>query len=70
MQATQTQERQSLSKDIVIVGAGPAGLSFASALANSGLNVAIVDKQTSEQIEQPVLDGRDIAMTHLSKTIL
>lgn len=70
MQATQTEERQSLSKDIVIIGGGPAGLSFAGALVNSGLNVAIVDKQTPEQIEQPALDGRDIAMTHLSKTIL
>lgn len=59
-----------INKDIVIVGSGPAGLSFACALAKSGLRVAVVDQQSREQIAQPAMDGRDIAMTHLSKTIL
>lgn len=56
--------------DIAIVGAGPAGLSFALSLAKSGLNILLVDQQTLESIAKPRLDGRDIAMTHLSKTIL
>lgn len=34
--------------DIIIVGAGPAGLAFARALAGSGLSFAIVERQ-----EQP-----------------
>ena len=57
-------------KDLVIIGGGPAGLSLACALAGSGLQIAIVDKQSRDQIETPTFDGRDIAMTHLSKTIL
>lgn len=56
--------------DIAIIGAGPAGLSFALSLANSGLSILLVDQQALEGIAKPELDGRDIAMTHLSKTIL
>lgn len=56
--------------DIAIIGAGPTGLSFALSLAQSGLKIAIIDKQSIENIAQPQFDGRDIAMTHLSKTIL
>lgn len=56
--------------DIAIIGAGPAGLSFALSLANSGLKIVLVDQQALEDIAKPDLDGRDIAMTHLSKTIL
>ncbi len=56
--------------DLAIVGAGPAGLSFACALATSGLRICLVDKLAHEQLAEPAFDGRDIAMTHLSKTIL
>lgn len=56
--------------DVAIVGAGPAGLSFACALAASGLRICLVDKLAHEQLAEPAFDGRDIAMTHLSKTIL
>ena len=56
--------------DIAIIGAGPAGLSFALSLAKSGLSILLVDQQTLDNIANPTLDGRDIAMTHLSKTIL
>jgi ubiquinone biosynthesis UbiH/UbiF/VisC/COQ6 family hydroxylase len=56
--------------DIAVIGAGPAGLSFALSLAKSGLSILLVDQQALEGIAQPKLDGRDIAMTHLSKTIL
>ena len=57
-------------KDIVIVGAGPAGLSVARLLASSGLSVVVVDKLSRDAVSAPAFDGRDIAMTHLSKTIL
>jgi len=56
--------------DIAIIGAGPAGLSFALSLARSGLKILLLDQQPLESIAKPQLDGRDIAMTHLSKTIL
>ncbi len=35
--------RSDQTADIVIVGAGPAGLSLACALAGSGLDVVVVD---------------------------
>jgi len=56
--------------DIVIVGAGPVGLSFAKALSNTSLNIAIIDRQTSASLASPSEDGREIALTHLSKKIL
>ena len=59
-----------MTYDIIIVGAGPAGLSFAQSLANSGLTIALIEKQTREQLAAPEFDGRDIALTHLSVRIL
>ena len=59
-----------MTYDIIIVGAGPAGLSFAQSLANSGLRIALIDKQTKQQLAAPEFDGRDIALTHLSVRIL
>ncbi|UOP00880.1 5-demethoxyubiquinol-8 5-hydroxylase UbiM [Kingella potus] len=56
--------------DIVVVGAGPAGLSFARTLDGSGLSVTIVEKAPLESIANPAYDGREIALTHLSKEIM
>jgi len=56
--------------DVVIVGAGPVGLSFARALTGISLNIAIIDRQTSASLANPSEDGREIALTHLSKKIL
>src|SRR5512138_298294 len=56
--------------DVVIVGAGPAGLCFARSLAGSGLSVAVVEKQPLEAIAEPGFDGREIALTHASRAIL
>ena len=53
--------------DVVIVGAGPVGLSFARALTGISLNIAIIDRQTSASLANPPEDGREIALTHLSK---
>lgn len=64
------ESKTTYHKDVVIVGGGPAGLSFARLLVGSGLSVAIVDKQPMSLLSAPSFDGRDIAMTHLSKTIL
>jgi ubiquinone biosynthesis UbiH/UbiF/VisC/COQ6 family hydroxylase len=52
--------------DIIIVGGGPAGLSFARSLAGSGLSIAIIEKQEHEVLADPAYDGREIALTHRS----
>ena len=56
--------------DIVVVGAGPAGLSFARTLVDSDLRITIVEKSPLESISNPAYDGREIALTHLSKEIM
>ena len=56
--------------DVVVVGAGPAGLCFARSLAGSGLSVAVVEKQPRAAIAEPAFDGREIALTHASRRIL
>jgi ubiquinone biosynthesis UbiH/UbiF/VisC/COQ6 family hydroxylase len=56
--------------DVLIVGAGPVGLCFARALSQLGLSVVIIDKQTKSMLENPPVDGRDIALTHFSVQIL
>ncbi len=58
------------TQDVVIIGAGPVGLCFASALSKIGLSVAIIEKQASAILEHPPIDGRDVALTHLSVQIL
>lgn len=58
------------NSDVIIVGAGPVGLCLARSLSMQGLSVVIIEKQSLESISQPVEDGRDIAITHLSKDIL
>ncbi|MDO4642078.1 MAG: 5-demethoxyubiquinol-8 5-hydroxylase UbiM [Neisseria sp.] len=60
----------STRSDIIIVGAGPAGLSFARTLAGSGLRLTIVEKSPLPSIQDPAYDGREIALTHLSKEIM
>ncbi len=50
--------------DIVIVGAGPAGLCLARALSGHGLRIAVVDPQTRAELAAPAFDGREIALNH------
>ncbi|MEO8443796.1 MAG: 5-demethoxyubiquinol-8 5-hydroxylase UbiM [Gammaproteobacteria bacterium] len=56
--------------DIVIVGAGPAGLCFARSLADSGLSVALVETRDEASLREPDFDGREIALTHHSVHLL
>lgn len=60
----------SLHSDILVVGAGPAGLSFAAELAGSGLKVTLIEKNPLEVLQNPPYDGREIALTHLSREIM
>jgi ubiquinone biosynthesis UbiH/UbiF/VisC/COQ6 family hydroxylase len=55
---------------VTIVGAGPAGLSFARSLANTGLQVVMIEKRPTTELSTPAFDGRDIALTHRSVKIL
>ena len=60
----------SLHSDILVVGAGPAGLSFAAELAGSGLKITLIEKSPLEMLQNPPYDGREIALTHLSREIM
>jgi len=55
---------------VVIVGAGPAGLSLACSLINLDLKILIVEKSTLSSIANPKPDGRETALTHNSLKIL
>ncbi len=56
--------------DIIIVGAGPIGLTMCQALSDSGLRIHLIEKQTQEQIANPQPDGREIAITHHTKQLM
>ncbi len=56
--------------DIVIIGGGQAGLSFACSMSNSNLKVLLVESRELKQLAKPKSDGREIALTHLSVSIL
>lgn len=59
-----------MSFDILIIGAGPAGLCFARSLAGSGLRIGIVERQHEAALAGPADDGREIAITHHSQRLL
>lgn len=61
-----------MKHDIVIVGGGPAGLSFVCSLAKAknNIRVALIERRSLSSLSDPVFDGRDIALTHLSARIL
>ncbi len=59
-----------MKKDIIIIGAGPSGLSFAASLANSGLNILVVERSSKSDLQLPSYDGREIALTLPSVNIL
>ncbi len=59
-----------MEAEIVIIGAGAAGLGFACTLANTSARIIVVEKSSLASIAEPKVDGREIALTHLSKKIL
>ncbi|MDP1597232.1 MAG: 5-demethoxyubiquinol-8 5-hydroxylase UbiM [Methylotenera sp.] len=56
--------------DIAIVGAGPSGLCFAQSLADSGLRIAVIERQFEDALANPAFDGREIALTHHSAKLM
>ncbi len=56
--------------DVAIVGAGPAGLALACALADAGLGVRVLEQQPLAALESPADDGREIAITHRSRRVM
>ena len=59
-----------MTYDIAIIGAGTSGLSLAKSLEDTGLNIVLIEKQTEENLAKPAYDGREIAITHLSHSLL
>lgn len=58
------------TSDILIIGAGPAGLALACAVADAGFTVRLLEQQSRAALDNVPEDGRDIALTHRAKAIL
>ncbi|MDI1362115.1 5-demethoxyubiquinol-8 5-hydroxylase UbiM [Methylotenera sp.] len=56
--------------DVVVIGAGPAGLCFAKSLADSGLQTIVIERQSEHSLSSPAFDGREIALTHHSAQLM
>ncbi|MCZ2104347.1 MAG: 5-demethoxyubiquinol-8 5-hydroxylase UbiM [Comamonadaceae bacterium] len=56
--------------DVLIVGAGPVGLSLSIALAQAGFAVTVLELQGAQALAAPPFDGREIALTHPSRALL
>ncbi len=65
-----SSRKESVDFDIVVVGAGPAGLCFARALAGTPLRIGLVETQSVASLAEPAFDGREIALTHFSVGVL
>lgn len=56
--------------DIIISGAGPAGLCLARSLSGRGLRIALVEQLPQSDLASPPFDGREIALTQLSARLM
>lgn len=55
---------------VLICGAGPAGLALACALHDRGLAVRVLEQSDAATLANPADDGREIALTHRSRRVL
>ncbi len=56
--------------EVLIVGAGPAGLSMACALADAGIASCVLEAAPLAALADPAEDGREIALTHAGMAVL
>jgi ubiquinone biosynthesis UbiH/UbiF/VisC/COQ6 family hydroxylase len=63
-------ENTQMQADVVIIGAGPAGLCMARALSGHGLRITVVEQQALQAITEPAFDGREIALTQHSIQVM
>jgi len=59
-----------MTAQVLICGAGPAGLALACALHDRGLAVRVLEQSAEATLAQPADDGREIALTHRSRRLL
>ena len=59
-----------MTQHIIIIGAGPAGLSFARSLGDMDIKVTLIERQSQKALANPQWDGREIALTHLSVKLM
>jgi 2-octaprenyl-6-methoxyphenol hydroxylase len=58
-----------LLKDVVIIGGGLVGGTLGVSLAQAGFDVAVIDRESSDELLKPDLDGRTTAVSYGSKLI-
>jgi len=67
---TATLPQPPADADVLVAGAGPAGLALACALADAGLSVLLLEQQARAALDAPADDGREIALTHRSRRVM
>jgi len=60
---------KSLGVDVIIIGGGLVGGTLAVGLAQQGFGVAVIDRESPEELLKPDLDGRTTAVSYGSKLI-
>lgn len=59
-----------MDADVIIVGAGPAGLCLAKHLSGRQLKITVLEQHDQTSLEAPAFDGREIALTQHSAKLL
>jgi ubiquinone biosynthesis UbiH/UbiF/VisC/COQ6 family hydroxylase len=59
-----------MDADIIIMGAGPAGLCLAKNLSGRQLKIIVLEQQAQADLEAPLFDGREIALTQHSAKLM
>ncbi len=58
-----------ISSQVIIIGGGPVGATFACALASAGIKSIIIDQQDINTLSMPKTDGRAIAINSASRSL-